>query len=176
MIHAFLIYERFIKIQSYYDLRDTYTYTEIPHFRENDNVKIVTVSLKPSRSPSLRGHVSLTGGMPMKLGFGRLQQVPRGGGKHLRKHQSWSMKEGLRRDSSLRNLGRRLWWVKLSLLPIMAGRRRCLLRSVREMSQLLSLTQGARAASVACKPIALTLPFLLCLFFWCDPKHFMFEK
>lgn len=78
MVLAFLIYEKSIKMQSYYDLRDTYTYTRIPRFRENDNVKIGTMSLKSSRSPSLQGHASLTGGMPIKLGFGRLQQVLRG--------------------------------------------------------------------------------------------------
>lgn len=58
-------------MQSYYDY--TYTLPTEPHFREN--VKMMIMSLKPSRSPSLRGHVSLTGGMSMKLGFGRLQQV-----------------------------------------------------------------------------------------------------
>lgn len=78
MVLAFLIYEKSIKMQSYYDLRDTYTYTKIPRFRENDNVKIATMSLKPSRSPSLQGRASLTGGMPIKQGFGRLQQVLRG--------------------------------------------------------------------------------------------------
>lgn len=77
MVLAFLIYEKSIKMQSYYDLRDTYTYTKIPRFRENDNVKIATMSLKPSRSP-LQGRASLTGSMPIKLGFGRLQQVLRG--------------------------------------------------------------------------------------------------
>lgn len=122
-------------------------------FQENDNVKVVTVTILMtlSLSPSLQGH----GGISMKLVFWRIKQVLGGMRSSWPNIKPSQWRTVLRSAESLGNPGSCLWWLKLLLLHIRTKRRGFLLKSDGEMPQLISLMQFTRAASTACKLIEL---------------------